>query len=84
MWQMRRNSHKLEALKYFQLSDMRDDDRNVVTERVGATVLQLYLIWTHAQVLEHVIDFHMRISRDFQNLNFWQAWLSITKYQLPR
>ena len=32
-----------EALGYFQLSDMSYDDRNVVTERVSTTVLQLYL-----------------------------------------
>ena len=35
---------KVEALGYFQLSDMRYDDRNVVTERVGTTPLQPYLI----------------------------------------
>ena len=30
---------EVEALGYFQLSDMRYDDRNVVTERVSTTVL---------------------------------------------
>ena len=35
---------KVDALGCFQLSDMRYDDRNAVTERVYATVLQLYLI----------------------------------------
>ena len=35
---------EVEALGYFQLSDMRYDDRNVVTERVSTTVRQLYLI----------------------------------------
>ena len=36
--------NKVEALGYFQLSDMRYDDRNMVNERVSKTVLQLYLI----------------------------------------
>ena len=53
---------KVEALGYFQLSDMGYDDRNVVTERVSTTVLQLYLIWTLAQILEHVIEFQRQIS----------------------
>ena len=35
---------EVEALGYFQLSDMRYDNRNVVTERVSTTALQLYLI----------------------------------------
>ena len=35
---------KVEALEYFQLSDMRYNDKNVVIERVSTTVLQLYLI----------------------------------------
>ena len=48
---------KAEPLGYFQLSDMRHDDRNVVTERVSTTVLQLYLIWTLAQILEHIVEF---------------------------
>ena len=52
MWEMRRNAHKnvdylscdeVEALGYFQLSHMINDDRNVVTERVSETVLQLTL-----------------------------------------
>ena len=34
---------------YFQLSDMRYNDRNVVTKRVSTTVLQLYIIRTPAQ-----------------------------------
>ena len=41
MWEMRRNAQKFWVL-----------GRNVVTERVGTTVLQLYLIWTSAKVLE--------------------------------
>ena len=41
---------KVEALGYFQLSYMRYDDSNVVTERVSTTFLQLYLIWTPAQI----------------------------------
>ena len=56
--EMRRNHTNVEylveaseALKYFQLSNMRYDDRNVVTERVSATVLQLYLISIPAQIL---------------------------------
>ena len=32
------------ALKYFQLLDLRYDDKNVVMERASATVVQLYLI----------------------------------------
>ena len=35
---------EVEALRYFQLTDMRYDDRNVVTERVSTTILQLYLV----------------------------------------
>ena len=46
-----------EASGFFQLSDMRYDDRNMVTGRVSTTVLQLYLIWTPAQILEHDIEF---------------------------
>ena len=52
---------EVEALRYFQLSDMRHDHRNVVTGRVSTTVLQPYLIWTPAQVLEHVMEFQRRI-----------------------
>ena len=43
-----------EALGYFQLSDMRYNNRNVVTEKVSTAVLQLYLIWAPAQILEYV------------------------------
>ena len=35
---------EVEALGYFQLSNMRYDDKNMVIERVNTTVLQLYLI----------------------------------------
>ena len=35
---------KFEAFGYFQLSDIRYDDRNMATERVSTTVLQLYSI----------------------------------------
>ena len=35
---------EVEALGYFQLSDMRYDDRNEVTKRVSTIALQLYLI----------------------------------------
>ena len=35
---------KVEDLGYFQLSDMRYHDSNVVTERVSTTALQLYFI----------------------------------------
>ena len=48
---------KVETLGYFQLSDMRHHDRNAVTKRVNTTVLQLYLIWTPAQILERVLEF---------------------------
>ena len=51
---------KVEVLGYFQLSDM-IGWYNVVTERFRTTVLQLYLIWTLAQILEHVIEFPRRI-----------------------
>ena len=46
---------EIEALGHFQLSDMRYENRNVVTERVIATVLKFQLIWTPAQILEQVI-----------------------------
>ena len=36
--------NKVEALGYFQLPDMRYNDRNMVTERVSTIALQLYLI----------------------------------------
>ena len=48
---------EVEALGHFQLSDMRYNDRNVAPERVSITVLQLYLIWTPAQILEHIVEF---------------------------
>ena len=51
---------KVEVLGYFQLSDM-IGWYNVVTERFRTTVLQLYLIWTLAQILGHVIEFPRRI-----------------------
>ena len=35
---------ELETLGYFQLLDMRYDDKNVVTKRVSKTTLQIYLI----------------------------------------
>ena len=41
--------------------DMRYEASIVVTERVSATVLQLYLISTPAQILQHVIEFQRRI-----------------------
>ena len=46
---------EVEAFGYFQLLDMKYDERNVVTEWVSTTVLQLYLIWTPAHILEHLI-----------------------------
>ena len=54
------NCSEVEVLGYFQLSDM-IGWYNVVTERFRTTVLQLYLIWTLAQILEHVIEFPRRI-----------------------
>ena len=51
---------EFEALGYFQLLDMRYNDRNAVTERVGETAMQFYLIWTPAQILEHVTEFLRR------------------------
>ena len=35
---------EVEALRFFQIPDMRYNDRNVVTEKARKTVLQLYLI----------------------------------------
>ena len=35
---------EVEVLGYFKLSDMRYDDRNMVTERVSTIDLQLYVI----------------------------------------
>ena len=46
---------EVEALGYFQLLEMRYNDRNVVTAKVSTTVVQLYLIWTPAQILEQII-----------------------------
>ena len=54
---------KVEAFGYFSSSDMRYDDRNVVTERVSETVLQLYLVSTPVKILEHVIEFRDRPGR---------------------
>ena len=48
---------EVEDLGYFQLLDMRYGDGNVVTKKVSTTVLQLYLVWTPGQILEHVIEF---------------------------
>ena len=44
---------EVEALVYFQLLNMRHDDRNMGTERASTTVLQFYLIWTLEKILEH-------------------------------
>ena len=52
---------KVENLGYFQLSDMRFDNRNGVTENFSATGRQLYLFRTPAQILEYIIEFHRRI-----------------------
>ena len=48
---------KVEALGYFQLLDMRYNDRDAATRRVSTTVLQLYLIWIPSQILEHITEF---------------------------
>ena len=51
-------STSVETLGYFQLSNMRYDDRNAITKRDSVTVLQLtYSILISAQILEHVIEF---------------------------
>ena len=52
---------KVEVLGYFQLLDMRYDDRNVVIEIVYTTVLPIYLIWTPVHILEHVLEFQRLI-----------------------
>ena len=52
---------EVEALKFFQIPDMRYNDRNLVTEKASKTVLQFYLIWTIAQILEHVKEFQRQI-----------------------
>ena len=57
----RLRSGEVEALGYFQLSNLRDDDRNVVTKSVSTTFLKLYLIRTPAQIAEHVIELQRRI-----------------------
>ena len=53
MWKMWSNGYKCRVLElcdeigafgYFQLSDMRYDDRYAVTKRVSTTVLRFYLI----------------------------------------
>ena len=41
---------------------MRYDDRNMVTERVSASVLQPYLIWILVQLLEHIMELQRQIS----------------------
>ena len=41
------NYHDSEALRYFQLFNMRYNDRNAVTEEVSTTVLQLYSVHLH-------------------------------------
>ena len=48
---------KLFEVGDFQLSDMRYDDRNVVTKRVTTTAPQFYLIWAPEKILEHVVEF---------------------------
>ena len=40
----------------FQLSDMRYDDRDVVTKGVTTTARQFYLIWAPEKILEHVVE----------------------------
>ena len=57
----RLRSGEVEALGYFQLSNLRDDDRNVVTKSVSTTFLKLYLIRTPAQIAERVIELQRRI-----------------------
>ena len=66
MWEMRHNAQiyveylscgEIEVLGYYQLSNIRYNDRNTVTERVSTAVPQLYLIWTAALILEHVKEF---------------------------
>ena len=37
------------------------NDKNMVPEIVSTTVLQLCLVWTPAQVLEHVLELQRRI-----------------------
>ena len=65
------NWSETEALRNFQLWDMRYDDKNVVTERVSTTVLQLYLIWTPSQILEHVIETDLRLPLLLRLFNGW-------------
>ena len=52
---------EVEVLGYFQLLDMKYDDGNAVSKIVSTRFLQLYLIWTPAQILEHVKEFQTRI-----------------------
>ena len=46
---------EIEAMEYFYLLDMSYDNRNAVTKNVSPTV-QLFSIWTVAQISEHVIE----------------------------
>ena len=52
---------------------MRYDDTNVLNERVSATVLQIFLIWTPEHILEHVIEFQRwaQNCHDFWDGVFW-------------
>ena len=52
---------EVEVLGYFQLLDMKYDDGNAVSKIVSTRFLQLYLIWTPAQILEHVKEFQTQI-----------------------
>ena len=61
MWKVSSNGHsfeclncgEVEALGYFQLLDMKCDDM----WWISTIVLHLYLIWTPAKILEHVLEF---------------------------
>ena len=55
--------HEVEAVEYFELLGMRYVNMNAVTQslKLQTAVLQLYIIWTTAQFLEHVIVFQRQI-----------------------
>ena len=69
------SSREAEALGDFQLSNMRCDDGNVVNKKVSTTVLQLYLIWTPAQILENVTQPAWEVFEMSQSDLHWEKHL---------
>ena len=69
------SSREAEALGDFQLSNMRYDDGNMVNKKVSTTVLQLYLIWTPAQILENVTQPAWEVFEMSQSDLHWEKHL---------